>query len=1158
MGNFGKRILFVFLSVALVVAIAVVGNSFEQKSKNHSVKNSAEIVYSGVYNGQTYEVSKNDIWNNILHSSPMSTVNEMIDKQLLKPVMDTITDNDVLTDKVNELVYGTTDQEQIEEYNKDAENVDKLWKKFSDNAFVLGLVDETFTSSVRDYANFPDSLKEYIKLNVAYDMYATYRMENGLKVGSADFSTLLTDKLVKEEYNKKYSDTLALTIKFYSEKDAESYLKDFNSRLGYKLVNQSSALKMYVGDSIWVLAKNDNKDNYLNDDLTPAALTQVITKADSTEVEVKVPRGNILSKNDKFVWATDSDLAEGQEYEGYTLVQIEEDGTINYSVTEGWVINSKATTFNFSKVDFDGVTSFTTSNTAPLSGDQFLKVMTLMYNDFYSQQREAVSGLVDTDDIINAFLDSSKVNESIKKYGFVLVGSEIRRYVGNEENVIEIIDGEAQAKAGFPVFKKFLSNNKEIPNFKIKLDEDGDPILDSEKRYIYVLDEAGNKIPNDSKKDIMDQTTFDKTNTIKATSQQLYSIYVQLYKDYKDLLTEAYINEVSRYEDNITYNYDELAASRSDLADKIFKSLTYNVNEKGAYLASYSSFKGVKDSETPYYLIYKLSSSVKDANPSDEELASVKKEMMNSYLKTTGFVQMAAAELRAEAGLKLYDEFMGYEYEAIIATNSDSNKHGVAEDKYEEYFKVKGYRKFDLAETKAVKVLDKTVDAIKVTTDDLYEYAMKYNSAIYVSNAALTNISFNLAQYEAIHGEEDNYLKSKNWKMMSYAETCQYYNYYYEYYKSMYMQYGYNYDQSINEFLYQYGARSFKDLVESLKRSTMKTVLLYEYLVGELNSHELSEYTKGLVNSTMFNKLYDEYYNINVKHVLIYVDYDEDGTPDDFKEFYNSLEDGSVKIKDETGATLTTAKFDRYLNELQTAIMSSIYQDQSFSSSNTDALKAFVKEYNESSRVDSKYKDYKKAGLALMFEELGEVTNETASSFVKDFKETLKTISEKLYRVDGDLVGYTLSDDLTMTEFGYHFIYATKGSKYTKPSFKFNNDNNKYLEGFKNNSDSISQSQIGLFLQEDMYSNIYGSTDNPMENAGFEYPNVPKDISEAISTVFGNYMSAIMGTNNSYHINYLIVNSLINDTTSSNLNEYKDRFIKLSSIYEDLLFESFK
>ena len=80
MGNFGKRILFVLLAVALVVALAVVGNAFQQRNKDHAVSKAKTVVYSGSYEGLNYSITKADVWTNIVHSSPLSTINEMLDK----------------------------------------------------------------------------------------------------------------------------------------------------------------------------------------------------------------------------------------------------------------------------------------------------------------------------------------------------------------------------------------------------------------------------------------------------------------------------------------------------------------------------------------------------------------------------------------------------------------------------------------------------------------------------------------------------------------------------------------------------------------------------------------------------------------------------------------------------------------------------------------------------------------------------------------------------------------------------------------------------------------------------------------------------------------------------------------------------------------------
>ncbi|MCB9498842.1 MAG: hypothetical protein H6687_03025 [Bacillales bacterium] len=1129
MGNYGKRVLIVILSVVLVVALALVGNAYQQREKNHYITDKNAVVYEGSYGGKTYQVTKEDIWENILYSSPMSTVEEILDKYLLASVISTIDDQSEIDEKINYLVYGTTDEETINEKKEDTEADGELWEAFYNKMNILGYyTDGTDGHNIDDYA----------KLMIAYDEYARYRIENGLDVGS--ITPDVSDETILSEYEAEYADTIALVIKFYSEDDADTFLNL------YHLAIVSSKIRYYIGDSEYVVDKDDDGNYYVNDDFSYPYLEQEVTYSDGTTGYEKVPNANVETDDDgNYVWNSELDA---WEYSSTTVVS--------------------------NVVSYEDCDSFTTKNTAILSADQVLSLYIEMYNDYYSQQRDSLETSVVLQNFIDAFdfttsaglindADVITLNAALENYGLVLVTytdsenntvQEIRKYIGNDEYLVETVDGVAQGVNGFPTYKEDSTNEEYIPNYKIATDGDGNPILDSEDDFMYYLDNEGNIIANDSKLAIEDQTTFDLTNTIEASNAQLYSAFVQIYKDLTGVTWSSdYSTLMENTLSQITYNYDDLNAIREDLAKEIFETLTFGDTASGSYLATPTSYDGVQDSETPYYLIYKLSTS-ESSTPSESELAAYKEEKIQEYLDTTGFTTMAIAELRAEAGLKIYDEFFVYEYQSDIAYDEDDLAAGVDSDLYTDYYSMKKYVAKKLVElTKEVDVMGTTVSEISITPDDLYDYALEYSSASYISSACLNAVYFTLDAFEEIHGTSMNYLTSDNWKMEEYAETAEYYNYYYEYYKSIYASYGYDYYNSLNEFLYSYGARSFDDMVSSLERSTMRDVFIYNEMVGALDTTELTDYAKALFASDKFTTIFNDYYDVDISHLLIYMDLDEDGSPDDYDKFLASFDETtgeSSVLKDASGNALTLSEFNTEINKLEKLLLDYVYSsDTNFASSSETILSDFITEYNESSREDGKYKEFKALGISLMYEDLGDVTNSTVSSYVEPFQEAVTKIAEKLERVDNDLLGYSIGDGLTETSFGLHFIVGLPGDNFDKTTFEISDPDSDYAEGSVNTSSSVSESQLALYMQQYVYNDIYGDTDDPEEQAGFEYPNLPTDLTDAFDTYYSDFMSIVLDESATYHSNYIMLLTLVNESS-----EYQSQFEALKDIYYSVLF----
>ena len=1165
MGNFGKRVLITFLGVLIIVVLAIGGNAIQQRDKSHKVSNAKQVVYSGSYNGLSYEITKKDVWTNILYSSPMSTVEEMIDRKLLASFIENANDATKLANKKNYLIYGTNDEETIAKYQANAETNAKLLKTFENRLTVLGYTENGAEGH---------TVNDYLKLMVAYDDYAEYRINEGLAIGS--LTTDLSDETLIADYKKGYKDTLAVSIKFSSNDEAKAVYKAQN------LAVVGSRLRYYVGNEKYVLAKDDDGSYYLNDDFTVDYYEMEVTLADDSKVTVKVPNGNLKKTDGEYVWDNNRTAwtidGDATEYHFVLEDDVYDEENQNYSTEAEFKSSAKA---------YDDVDTFTTSNTAVLSPNTWMILYTRMYNEVYSQTRTMLpTAMLTETDFFNAMgldytsgkisdADMVKLNEALMEYGLVCInytveGTEyqkIRKYVGDSEYVLKLEDDQVVSKDGYVTeYKQF--NDTNIPNYKLVVDENGDPVLDSNDKFQYKLDNNGERVPNDDKKSIKEQTTFDLTNTIECNQISLYSAYLNMYNDYEyDAWSVAYTDLAEGVYKNLLYVYSDISSSRANFATQVFSTLTYDQSATGSFLAQPTSISG-SEHVTPYYLIMKLGNSTITEDPSEEKLAELKADKIKTYLQTSGVVDTAMAELRKEAGLVLFDEYFGYEYENSIAYNSSSNTYGPSDTK--DYYKVKSYKAKKLAQTtKEVDVNGTKVAKMTITSDDLYDFAMSQSASSFIATTALNKVLLTMEDFAKIHGKSTNYLTSKNWKMVEYAEATQNYNYYYEYYASLYKQYGYDYYDSVNQFLYEYGSRNFDDMVLSFERGTMRNVFIYNALVGDLFANTNDSYVTTLSNyatsstdptgkttdsylfhSEKFTDLYDKYFDINVDHVLINVDFDEDGTPDDYNKFLETFDETTGEssfLRKADQSVLTKADWDALISKLEGMIYDFIDQDENWGKGYISDIDEFVDEYLESSIVDGDYKEFKKVGISVTYESLGEVTPSNKTNYVQEFQDGLDEVYEKLARVDEKLLGYSMSDHLTKTEFGLHFIIETAGSNYEKANFKYTDDN--YGEALKNDNENVSDAQIALYILQKVYTNIFGDTDNPEKNAGFNYPTLPASVTNAFSLYYDTYINTVLDSSNTYHSNYIMLLTLVNENS-----EYTEQFKQLLDIYYSVLF----
>ena len=1154
MGNFGKRLLIVLLSALAVVGLALIGNAYQQAERIHKVSNASSVVLDQ----NNIKLTKKDVWKTILYSNPMSSVSEMIDKEILASVISDVksqgTNTDEYKNKKNTLVYGTADEDELNEM--DNETKGEKEKQWANQLVILGTAED-----------------DYIYLQLAYDRYATYRLVNGLEIGGKTYD--VSDETLKKEIESSTGDVYAIAIKFYSEKDASTFIENYVNK-DTNLTTLNNEIRYYVGGSLYK-ASEDAELTFNGTDYEFTKMT--VTLSDETTKDV--PNASLLTDADEkyiydetykaFVSSHSEKLKDnngnvvkdenGNEvYSKYVLVKLNDNN-------DGWVYYTKYTTaFNTidgqdedgnptTTTDYDHWTqtvvddseivtndddtiksykdaTFTTSNTLELTQNLFLDLYVRMYNSYYELQNKSVTATATYADFTAKQSDTTKLNEMLKEYGYVVVENEIRKYVGDSEYVVDY-EKSTNGKVVYKTVKNSAGKEIDLPNYKLT-----EGYFDKNDNLVYVIDGDGNRIPNDDKLEFDKVTSFTTSNTISASEAELYGLYVALF--------------ASEENPGLVYNYDKVNENRSALATQLFTTL------KGTdYLKS--STKIGDD----YYLIFKLQSA--STKLTDEEinakLDELKKEKINEYVSNASFVKTCLAELRKEAGLKIFDEFFSYEYNSMIANNSNTNSYGPSET--DSYYKTKAYsaRKLATIKAKNIKISDTQTYSGKYTVkaDDLYDYVMSYASASYVSTAYLNKYLLSMPEFETIHGnkvEKVNYLTSKNWKVKKYASQAEEMNRYFEYYRAMYAQYGISYTySSIEQFLYQYGSRSFDDLVTILERSTMRSVYLYKTLLGlDKMNYELigkdfawtTDYAQQAfgAQATKFNDITNNYLDVNVNHLLVYLDLDEDGNPDDYTGNYADFNTNG-----------TYATYDALLDALYDEVTSFIHDgsNESLTKGDSDVLSDFVTAYNDASRkanaedLDKALVEFKKYGVHVKYESLGEVTSSSIKNYVKEFQDEIRVLKTKLDEGDNDLLGYSLSDGFTQTEFGLHFVYAYNASNSEVPSFKFEDEDNAYASGMTNENDEISPSQIALYMLEYYYGLIYGKTDHPEENAGFSYPNLPTEITDKIDTLYGDYLSLVMDKSYTYMSIYTILNSLQNTD--------KFDFASLKETYRIAIFE---
>ncbi|MBP5343243.1 hypothetical protein J6Y73_04895 [bacterium] len=1174
MGNFGKRILIVSIVVIAIVCLILVGNAIQQSEKIHKVNNGKEVVYSL---NSDINVTREDLWKSIINTSnSVDTVVDMLNNKLLESVMEDL-NAEKLSNKRLQLKYGVSSEEALEKL--DPQTKQELEKTYENRLAVLGVTDD-----------------EYVKTMASYDEYARSLLENDedgvVVIGSKTID--LSESALKEEWLKGYNETEALIIRFYSEKDAKDYLEDYNVGTGFAVVEGDgfSELRYYCGDSKYMPVRDAFDEYTLTEDefgdlvVVPEVVdghtvpyAYILRDGSGKPIWDSTYNGFVAGQSERTGQNTTTSIAETPTKAGEKYYVIREyTGVGNYNWQAELVKESVEDGDEFKWIDATTVdvivdemylsydealeqNDITLFNTAALSSQQIFNYYVDLYNDYYAlQNRSAVNSNITEAEVLALITN----NDDIKQYGYVIVDGHITKYVGNEEYVVDF----ENSTGGNLVYKRATANDRNIPNYRITLNEDGTPLMGSNNDFVYELDENGDYQFLGTP--IEEATSFEiGVNCIDVAKQELFSL--------ASLLRTESRNELG-------VNYDELVKSMPALATEIF------VSKSGSFfLTAPKEIKEVASDANGneivrsnfWYLIYKLTPSDRSAAQWNEDVyKEFKASEIEEYVANQSLVQMALAELRKEAGIRLFDKFYSIDYRNLLLVGNDnSNTYGFNNTtQITEWFDAASYKAGKLAElTKEVTFKanggkEYKTSKMKITAGDVVDYCLVHSPASYITRAVLEKRLLTMDEFKTIHGatyDKIDYLTSKNWKQTEYRDATENVANNYNYYAQMYAYYGLSFNyESVDEFLYSYGARTYDSLVLSLEKNTMRSVYLADYYLDNFNVNLNEPFTPNAnFNALMedINSISDNYFNALVDHILVYVDFDLDGNID---EYYDQETGKYVVTKLENKPGIENDDWEDILDELYDRITDYIDRDGSMAADNADVLDTLITDFSEASRAKDEYGHYedifgkaKDYGICLKHESLGEINSTSMKSYAKGFQTGLWETKAKYDASDKQLREYGLSGTFYDTEFGTHLIVLRKSANYERDFMYTNEDGS--LDGYTtaailNDTKEITPAQVALYIQVTLLSNIFGSTDLPKEKAklsGFDnyFPEMPNDLYSKISNVYGEYLALVLDTQNTYNSSYIISSEM-----AENPGNYKNNIDAVVKTYETVIYSDYR
>ena len=608
-------------------------------------------------------------------------------------------------------------------------------------------------------------------------------------------------------------------------------------------------------------------------------------------------------------------------------------------------------------------------------------------------------------------------------------------------------------------------------------------------------------------KPINEVTRFDETNTVKLTNDEVIVAFIQMYNlvygDYRSLLEEtATISELEANPD-LVVEYATINAFNPNLTKFLYQSLgtlsESEANPESSLFYTYVPAKYYGSKDTSYYMICNLSKTVKaDTADFDGDEAALKtligadlyekieQTMIDNNLKSTGFVSARLVEFRNTHDFQLLDYYLAIDYQSV---DSEYEMEGDGH-----------------ATTVA------TYDEKSITADQLLTYAMNQNAPLYLLYASQLK-ALQAAYYDDVYCPNPtacqvDYTLNTSKRMLGHQDElasiktqfeASYYSYYY----------------SFEEYIYlAFGATSEADMIERyFIRSTLQPLMIFDLLID--NDWELFEdYFLDYLNHYVEN-----YFSLYVNHLLIYIDRDENGSPDDYDKFKEGLTDETA--------------YDTLLANFQTAILAYMAEDDSHTFS------SLISTYNRAKRSDAIWGEFKNFGLALMTENLSSqdpITYLSAKdTFDPKFTEGLVQ-GYQSFQLDEhkDKIQY-LYETFIDTSFGSHLVLLLKGPGFTRPTGEYameydNGDQPKYLIDFVNPNDLLSLSQLKAYARARVMELAFGNDEETLEEMQVELAAIPVSVQKAIDAYFINAFDSVFVIGSINHVlaeNYL-VGSILN------------------------------
>jgi hypothetical protein len=554
---------------------------------------------------------------------------------------------------------------------------------------------------------------------------------------------------------------------------------------------------------------------------------------------------------------------------------------------------------------------------------------------------------------------------------------------------------------------------------------------------------------------------FDDTNTTVMTEEEVFAAFIDMYNYLYPNQTQlddttALTVFCDTYGNDFQFQYDVLTDKylsntyQNSLADQLWDTLAVTdpdpdddvepkrFTTKPVVIGDFQVM-AFKVSEATVSSYDELSQEEKDAI-----YASILEEK-----RTTDVISQAMDELRSKHEFEIFDPILKLQYENQNLVTFDNNGDDL---------------------------IIARLDGTDITANMLFDYMKEQIGSFTAMQLVQKDVVLYSDYYTEQYGDSHDYLESKNSNLVDYRTQLREMKSYFS--SDGYAQYGFSSrDYTWDEFIIlAFGQYNEFDVLQNI------------FVISTLQPYLVEDMIKYDNAAPFIQKQFDDYFSLDVTHLLLYLDNNMDFTPDEFNTYVDSLEN---------------ADLDAY-----NALISS-FEDLVKSKINNDGytLDEIVSEYQASlvGDTENEWAPFKAYGFYIKAEDLsqqGSLTNQNTGNYDEDFVTALKRIYDAYVEIEktDDLDQY-IDDRLSQSNFGLHFILATKGDDFEQPSAKFDATDTDYDPSFNNENDVPNQAQIENYIAIEFAQKV-------KENPAFTMPTNVRDAVETYyKAVFDTYFT---------------------------------------------------